>query len=75
VVNQLAGIRPTVTDRRPLVGQHPKYKNLYVLNGFGSRGVLIAPFASLQLLNSIETGSTIHSEMDISRFTKKHFKN
>jgi len=29
----------------------------------------------LQLLNSIETESTIHSEMDISRFTKKHFKN
>jgi len=75
VVDQLAGIRPTVTDRRPLVGRHPKHKNLYVLNGFGSRGVMIAPFASLQLLNSIEMGNSIHSEMDISRFTKKHFKN
>ncbi len=75
VVDQLAGIRPTVTDRRPLVGQHPKYENLYVLNGFGSRGVMIAPFASNQLLNSIEKGTAIYPEMDISRFTKKHFKN
>ncbi|MFK7810873.1 MAG: NAD(P)/FAD-dependent oxidoreductase [Maribacter sp.] len=75
VVDQLAGIRPTVTDRRPLVGQHPKHYNLYVLNGFGSRGVMIAPFASQQLFNSIELGNDIHSEMDISRFTKKHFKN
>ncbi|MEP3209231.1 MAG: FAD-dependent oxidoreductase [Maribacter sp.] len=75
VVDQLAGIRPTVTDRRPLVGQHPKNKNMYVLNGFGSRGVMIAPFASKQLLNLIEKGVAIHPEMDISRFTKKHFKN
>jgi len=75
VVGQLAGIRPTVTDRRPLVGQHPKHSNLYVLNGFGSRGVMIAPFASQQLYNLIEHEITIHPEMAISRFTKKHFKN
>lgn len=75
VVGQLAGIRPTVTDRRPLVGQHPKHRNLYVLNGFGSRGVMIAPFASQQLYNLIENEIVIHPEMTISRFTKKHFKN
>ena len=75
VVGQLAGIRPTVTDRRPLIGQHPKHKNLYVLNGFGSRGVMIAPFASKQLFDSIEKGEKLHSEMDISRFTKKYFRN
>lgn len=74
VVDQLAGIRPTVTDRRPLVGKHPKYANIYVLNGFGSRGVMIAPYASEQLLNFIEKGDEIHHEMDISRFTQKHFK-
>lgn len=74
VVGHVAGIRPTVTDRRPLVGQHPKYDNIYVLNGFGSRGVIIAPFASGQLLNFIERNEPLHPEMDISRFTKKHFK-
>lgn len=75
VIDQLAGIRPTVTDRRPLVGQHPKYEHLYVLNGFGSRGVMIAPYAAQQLLNSIEKRIAIHLEMNISRFTKKHFMN
>lgn len=73
VVDQLAGIRPTVTDRRPLVGQHPKHENLFVLNGFGSRGVLIAPFASEQLYDRIEKETVLHSEMDSTRFTKKHF--
>src|SRR6056297_433882 len=35
VVGDEAGIRPTVKDRKPLVGQHPKYDGLFVLNGFG----------------------------------------
>ncbi len=75
VIDQLAGIRPTVTDRRPLVGQHPKYKNAFVLNGFGSRGVLIAPFASKQLVQSIEENKPIHPEMDIVRFIEKFVAN
>ncbi len=68
VVDHVAGIRPTVADRRPLVGQHPKHKNLYVLNGFGSRGVLIAPFAAQQLYGCIAYGKEIDSEMNIKRF-------
>lgn len=73
VVDHVAGIRPTVADRRPLVGQHPKHKNLYILNGFGSRGVMIGPTASLGLYQFIENGQVLDSEMNISRFTKKYF--
>ncbi|MDT0606789.1 NAD(P)/FAD-dependent oxidoreductase [Croceitalea rosinachiae] len=73
VVSHVAGVRPTVTDRRPLVGQHPKYKNIYVLNGFGSRGVLIAPAASQNLFEHIEGGEAIDPDMDISRFTAKYY--
>lgn len=67
-----AGIRPTVADRRPLVGQHPKYQQLYVLNGFGSRGVLIGPYASQQLLNYIEGKEELDAEMNINRFKKRY---
>ena len=73
VVGQEAGIRPTVTDRRPLVGRHPLYDNLYVLNGFGSRGVMIAPAASEQLFGLIENDLSLPPEMDIARFKKKYF--
>ncbi len=72
VVDQIAGIRPTVTDRRPLVGRHPAYKNLYVLNGFGSRGVMIGPFASKHLFNNIEHGKALPEDMDIRRFDRKY---
>ncbi|WP_036380118.1 FAD-binding oxidoreductase [Muricauda sp. MAR_2010_75] len=75
IVDHVAGIRPTVVDRRPLVGQHPEYKNLYVLNGFGSRGVLIAPYASAQLFNYLERQIPLDPVINIQRFTKKYYKN
>lgn len=73
VLGHRAGIRPTVVDRRPLVGRHPRYKNLYVLNGFGSRGVMIAPYASRQLFQFIEKGAPLDPQMDIGRFTPKYY--
>ncbi|RDY59331.1 NAD(P)/FAD-dependent oxidoreductase [Flagellimonas nanhaiensis] len=75
IVDHVAGIRPTVIDRRPLVGQHPDHKNLYVLNGLGSRGVLLAPYVSSQLYNAIEKGMELNPEINISRFTKKYYSN
>ncbi|WP_199271537.1 FAD-binding oxidoreductase [Cellulophaga sp. L1A9] len=74
VVDHVAGIRPTVADRRPLVGQHPTETKLFILNGFGSRGVLIGPTAAASLYQFIEHNEAIDSEMDISRFTKKYYK-
>lgn len=68
VIEQHAGIRPTVIDRRPLVGSHSKYKQLHVLNGLGTRGVMIAPYVAQQLFNAIEKGVGIDSEINITRF-------
>ncbi|MGA1226424.1 MAG: NAD(P)/FAD-dependent oxidoreductase [Tamlana sp.] len=68
VINQVSGIRPTVKDRRPLVGKHPKYKNLYVLNGLGTRGVMIGPYVANKLYGFIEQGIPLEIEIDIKRF-------
>lgn len=68
VVNQVAGIRPTVKDRRPLVGSHNNYNNVFVLNGLGTRGVMIAPYVAQQLFNHIEKDETLEPEINISRF-------
>ena len=73
VVRHVAGVRPTVADRRPLVGRHPEHQNLIVLNGFGSRGVLIAPYASKNLYEHLTHQTALDTAMDISRFTKKYF--
>ncbi len=68
IVDQVAGIRPTVRDRRPIVGAHPSYANLHILNGMGSRGILIAPTMAKKLYDYIENGVPLEKEIDISRF-------
>lgn len=73
VVDQVAGVRPTVSDRRPLVGRHPEHSNLYVLNGYGSRGVMTGPYVSKQLFEYITKDIPLEAEIDIDRFTAKHF--
>ena len=74
VVDQVAGIRPAVADRKPLVGSHPEIDNFYCCNGFGSRGVLIAPNMAPALLDHIENGTQLDAEIDLQRFNKKHYK-
>ncbi|REE27308.1 glycine/D-amino acid oxidase-like deaminating enzyme [Winogradskyella pacifica] len=68
VVNHIAGVRPTVKDRRPLVGRHPKHHNLYVLNGLGTRGVMIAPYVADKLFKFIEHNESLDAEIDVNRF-------
>ena len=68
VVNQVAGIRPTVKDRRPLIGVHHKTKNIAILNGLGTRGVMIAPSVAKELYNYIENKTPLNNEIDINRF-------
>ncbi|HFS67098.1 MAG TPA: FAD-binding oxidoreductase [Flavobacteriia bacterium] len=68
ITNQFAGIRPTVKDRRPLIGTHHKYKNMHLLNGLGTRGVMLAPTLSEKLFLAIEKDRKIEKEINLSRF-------
>ncbi|MFC4723514.1 NAD(P)/FAD-dependent oxidoreductase [Geojedonia litorea] len=69
VVDQRAGIRPTVNDRRPLVGEHPKHKTMFILNGLGTRGVMLAPYLAKQLYKFIEENTSLENEINIARFS------
>lgn len=70
VVEQNAGIRPTTADRKPFVGTHPKHKRYHILNGLGTRGVMLGPYAADQLYKNLRYGTEIHPEADIQRFKK-----
>jgi len=70
VIDQISGIRPASKDRKPLVGRHPQHPALFVCNGFGSRGVLIAPAIARDLVNHIENNDSLDREIDIKRFIK-----
>ncbi|MDO5105050.1 FAD-binding oxidoreductase [Capnocytophaga sp.] len=68
IVEQEAAIRPTVSDRRPLVGKHPNYNNVWIINGLGTRGVMNAPFTATALYNKVFNDTEIDNEMNISRY-------
>ncbi len=69
IISQSAGIRPTVKDRRPLVGVHSKHQQLAILNGLGTRGVMIAPTVAKQLFHHLEYQQKLDPETDINRFS------
>ena len=68
VVKHVAGVRPTVKDRRPLIGRHSDHQNLYVLNGLGTRGVMIAPYVANELFQFIENDEALNPEINTNRF-------
>lgn len=71
IVEHLAGVRPTVKDRRPLVGTHHEYQNIHILNGLGTRGVMLGPFLAKSLFEYLEDNIELDKEIDINRFYKK----
>ncbi len=70
VVAQRTGIRPTIKDRKPLLGTHPKHNNLHIFNGMGSRGVLMVPFLSKCFIENLSGQNSIPPEADVKRFEK-----
>ena len=73
ILEHKAQIRATVIDRRPLLGIHPKNNRLFILNGLGTRGVLMAPLLSHWLYEFIEKQYEFPIEVSIKRFEKKHY--
>lgn len=70
ILEHTAGIRPTVVDRRPIIGNHPLHQNVFILNGMGTRGTLLAPQMTEFLYGFIESGKEIDREANIRRFDK-----
>lgn len=67
VVEQKAGIRPSTKDRRPILGKHTELPQLAILNGMGTKAVLLAPYFAKQLFEHLYLGIKIHPEVDINR--------
>lgn len=68
VVDQWAGIRPAVKDRRPILGRHPLHKDLYLFNGLGSKGVSMAPQLAFELASYIIDDQGLDPSCDIQRY-------
>lgn len=71
VLDAQAAIRPNVADRRPTIGRHPEIENMFLFNGMGSKGVMLAPYFAKQLVDHIYRGMAIDAEVDLNRFIKR----
>jgi glycine oxidase len=71
IVSHFGGVRPTVRDRRPIIGTHDKYATLHLLNGLGTRGVMLGPAMAKDLFDYIENNKPLDPTIDIYRFYKK----
>ncbi|OXA79515.1 Glycine/D-amino acid oxidase [Flavobacterium aquidurense] len=71
IVSHFGGVRPTVRDRRPIIGTHHKYHPLHLLNGLGTRGVMLGPAMAKDLFDYIENNKPLDPTIDIERFYKK----
>ncbi len=68
VLDHQAAVRPTVRDRRPLLGRHPDSDSIWIFNGLGTKGASLAPLSSKWLYEHLEFASPLPEEVDIARF-------
>lgn len=71
ILRHEAGVRPSVIDRRPVVGRHPEKSNLFVFNGFGTKAVMLAPYFAKQFVQYFKSNLPLNPEVDVMRFSGK----
>lgn len=67
VIDHQVGIRPAVSDRRPLIGKHPNHNNLFLFNGMGSKGASMTPLLAEWFIDFME-GQALPDEVNLNRF-------
>lgn len=75
ITDHEGGIRPASMDRRPMIGEHPEKKGLYIFNGLGAKGFMIAPFYAIHFTNVLLNNETLDKEVSIERFYKRFYQN
>lgn len=71
VIHQNAGVRPTTLDRRPLMGTHEEFPNLFIFNGLGTKGYMMAPLLAKEMTDFILNKNVLNKECNVTRFTDK----
>lgn len=71
VLGQQAGIRPSGTDRRPIIGLHPACPALGVFNGLGTKGCSLAPAMAAHFASHLLKNTPLWPEVDARRFLVK----
>ena len=74
LIEHRSGIRPTVKDRRPLIGIHPEHPQLGIFNGMGTKAVLLAPYFAQEFAGFLDGKNALNKEVSIHRFYSENKK-
>ncbi|WFB37107.1 FAD-dependent oxidoreductase [Kiritimatiellota bacterium B12222] len=67
VCDHQSGLRPVAIARVPVAGPHPEQSDQWIFNGFGSKGVLLAPWMAERMRAYIQTGTPLPKECIAAR--------
>jgi len=68
LTGHVAGVRPGTKDKHPFIGRHPDHANLFIFNGFGSKGSLLIPWYAERFAEHLTNQTPLPPEADIQRF-------
>lgn len=68
VAGHKGAVRPSGPDRRPMAGLHPKFPQVGIFNGMGSKGCSLAPWSARAFVENLVQGTDMPPEIDIKRF-------
>jgi len=68
ILEHRAALRPTVRDRRPILGTHPKYRNMHIVNGLGTKGSQLAPLLATACMAMLADGEKPDKTLAPERF-------
>ncbi|MEQ1745136.1 MAG: FAD-dependent oxidoreductase [Saprospiraceae bacterium] len=69
VVRRMGAVRPTVRDRRPFLGASGQQSNVFIFNGLGTKGALLAPYWAAHLAEHLLHGTALGGLAAISKPT------
>ncbi len=73
IVEHLAAIRPTVKDRRPFLGIHPKFEQMAIFNGLGTKGASLGPYWASHFADFLVDNIPLNAQVNIERFGLSNF--
>lgn len=62
IVDHKAGIRPSTNNRKPYIRRHPTHPNMYIFNGFGTKGLSLSPYWSKVLVEGMISAKELDTE-------------
>lgn len=68
IAKHIAGIRPSVKGRKPLMGRSNMHKSIYLFGGLGTKGTSLAPYWADHMISFMSGRVSIDPEVDFNRF-------